>query len=87
MPLGEREKKKVQSKYLDIGKYWRMTLFKQVVSSPPSLTEPQPVTQLSVPLMNTLPLAAKHTGLIKSVNVTGEESLSRAMSLSLASLS
>lgn len=31
---------------------------------PSSLTAPQPVTQLSVPLLNTLPAAARHTGLM-----------------------
>lgn len=44
---------------------------------------PQPVTQESVPLKKVLSDAARQTGRMKLLNVTGEESLRREMSLSL----
>jgi len=46
---------------------------------------PQPVTQVSMPLKKMLFEAARQTGAMKSVKVTDEDSLKRAMSLSLVS--
>lgn len=45
----------------------------------------QPVSQQSVPASNLLPSAARHTGLVSLLNVTGESSSNRAMSLLLLS--
>ena len=42
----------------------KQKICQQRANSPPSLTVPQPVTQLSEPLLNTLSLVARHTGLM-----------------------
>ena len=50
---------------------------------PPNPMLPQPVIQVSTPSLKVLSEAARHTGTMKSLKVTGEESFRREMSLSL----
>lgn len=49
---------------------------------PPDRMFPHPVIQTSVPALKTLPEAARQTGTMKLVKVTGDESCNRQMSLS-----
>ena len=53
---------------------------------PPDPMRPQPVTQEVTPLKKVLFEAARHTGMMKSLKKTGEESFKREMSLSFVAL-
>lgn len=62
---------------------WYCSPDRQMCSVLRLLFAPHPVTQLLVPLWKVLSAAARHTGYILSVKLTGADSWRRQMSLSV----